>query len=480
MTSIRAWRSENRSTTRACTTRSARATKSARRAGLAREMSVQEHAAAPGTTSTQAASSAAAAAMRNIMPASCLKPNKMNVMDVDRSGLALATSSPKAAEAYRAGVDLLLSAWPGAEARLREAIGHDAGFALAHAALARHLQIYGRIAEAKNALAVARQHGAGASARERAHVHVIGLAIDGQAVKTLEALLAHLEAHPRDALAFSLALGAFGLYGFSGRADHDAARLALCRRMARHYGEDDWWFLTHFGWSHTEAGVLDAGRRITERALALRRENAHGAHAYVHYFVEAGAGRDGERFLEDWLPGYEPGGALYGHIRWHQALWRLEEGDTETVAAIYRQILRPSVNASPPINVISDGASLLWRLGLANGAGVDWREVHEYGCNRFPGPAGHFVEWHLAMAAAGAGDADTANRRLDALGEMPPGPVFRNACKAFRAFAAGDHAQVIALLEPMTRELARLGGSRAQRRVLVETLEAARARAAAR
>jgi hypothetical protein len=60
---------------------------------------------------------------------------------------------------------------------------------------------------------------------------------------------------------------------------------------------------------------------------------------------------------------------------------------------------------------------------------------------------------------------------------MPPGPVFGTACKALRAFAAGDHAQVIALLEPIKRELARLGGSRAQRRVLVETLEAARARA---
>src|SRR4030095_6156851 len=201
------------STTRACTTRSARATQSAKRAGLAREMSAQEHAAAPGATSAQAARTAAAAAMRTITPASCLKPNKMNVMDVDRYGLALATSSPKAAEAYRAGVDLLLSAYPGAESCFQEAINNDPGFALAHAALARHLQIYARTPEAKNALAVARQRVAGASARERAHVHILGLAIDGQAAKALEALLEHLAAHPRDALAFSLALGGVRLYG---------------------------------------------------------------------------------------------------------------------------------------------------------------------------------------------------------------------------------------------------------------------------
>ncbi|HJY75666.1 MAG TPA: tetratricopeptide repeat protein [Burkholderiales bacterium] len=397
-------------------------------------------------------------------------------MNFDRYGLALATASSQAAAAYRSGVDLLLSACPGADARFEEAVAHDPGFALAHAGLARHLQIYGRIPEAKNALAIAGQRVSGASARERAHVHILGLAIDGQAVKALEALLAHLEAHPRDALVFSLALGAFGLYGFSGRADHDAARLALCRRMARHY-DDDWWFLTHLGWSHTEAGALDAGRRFTERALELRRENAHGAHAYVHYFVESGGARDGERFLEEWLPGYEPGGALYGHIRWHQALWRLEEGDLEAVAAIYRQILRPSLNASPPINVISDCASLLWRISLGNAA-AEWREVADYGANRFPGTTGHFIEWHLAMAAAGAGDLMALERRLGELREAPPGPVLRAVCSAFRAFAAGDYAGVVALLEPMRQEFKRMGGSGAQRQVLFDTLAAARARLA--
>jgi hypothetical protein len=396
-------------------------------------------------------------------------------MEADRYGLALATSSPQAAAAYRVGVDLLLSAYPGADARFQEAIGHDPGFALAHAGLARHLQIYGRIGEAREEITVARSLVAGATAREKAHVGLLGLAIDGQAVKALEALLAHLEAHPRDAVAFSLALGAFGLYGFSGRADHDAARLALCRRMERHYG-DDWWFLTHLGWSYTEAGVLAAGRRITERALALRPENAHGAHAYVHYFVESNAGRDGERFIERWLPGYEPGGTLYGHLRWHQALWRLEEGDLEAVAAIYRQVLRPSVNASPPINVISDTASLLWRISLENRTVADWHELHDYGLRRFPGPAGHFIEWHLAMAAAGGGRGDRIEERLGLLGELPPGRVFRDACKAFAAFAAGDYPRVVELLEPAAREFGRMGGSHAQRRVLHATLEAARAR----
>src|SRR6185503_10849666 len=245
---------------------------------------------------------------------------------------------------------------------------------------------------------------------------------------------------PRDALVFSLALGAFGLYAFSGRGDHDAARLALCRRLAPHFGED-WWFLTHLGWSHTEAGELAAGGLITARALELRSENAYGAHAYVHFFAEAGERDEGARFIESWLPGYDRAGMLHAHISWHRALWRLDAGDSTGAAKIYREVLHPSVNPSPPINVISDCASLLWRLSLGNQA-ADWRELADYGKERFPRPAGHFIEWHLAMAAR-------------------------------------DYASVVALLEPVTGEFNRMGGSGAQREVLFKTLEAARARLAA-
>jgi Tfp pilus assembly protein PilF len=401
----------------------------------------------------------------------------MNVMNFDRYGLALGTASSPAAAAYRGGVDLVLSGYPGAEAAFEEALAHDPDFALAHAALARQLQIYARVGPARDAIARARTLAAGATAREAAHVHILDLAINGQAAAALTALLQHLETHPRDALAGSLAFGAFGLYAFSGRPDHDAARLALCRRLAPHYGED-WWFLTHLGWSHTEAGELAAGELVTARALELRRENAYGAHAYVHFFVEAGKRNDGERFIEGWLPGYDRGALLHGHINWHRAIWRLDEGDAAGAAAIYADVLRPAVNRSPPINLISDCASLLWRFSLKNEV-AEWREVADYAKERFARPAGHFIEWHLAMTAAGAGQLAALEQRLEALPETPPGPVFRAACSAFRAFAAGDYARVIALLEPMVQEFKRMGGSGAQRQVLADTLAAARARAAA-
>ena len=97
----------------------------------------------------------------------------------------------------------------------------------------------------------------------------------------------HLEEFPRDALILSLLLGAFGLYAFSGRADHDAASVAICQRHASHYGED-WWFLTYLGWSHTEAGNAGIGRALTERAITLRPANANAAHGLSHALFEHG------------------------------------------------------------------------------------------------------------------------------------------------------------------------------------------------
>jgi len=80
---------------------------------------------------------------------------------------------------------------------------------------------------------------------------------------------------------------------------------------------------------------------------------------------------------------------------------------------------------------------------------------------------------------ARVGQLEELEQRVGLLSETPPGAVFRAACDAFRAFAAGDYASVVALLEPMTQEFKRMGGSGAQRQVLFDTLEAARERARA-
>ena len=63
----------------------------------------------------------------------------------DRYGNSLTTSSTAARDAYVTGVDRLLGGDAKIEDAFRTAIAADDGFALAHIALARTLQLLGRV-----------------------------------------------------------------------------------------------------------------------------------------------------------------------------------------------------------------------------------------------------------------------------------------------------------------------------------------------
>ena len=155
----------------------------------------------------------------------------------DRFGLPLTTESAQAAENYGRAVDLMLSANTGAEPLLEEALAADPEFALAHIARARLCQVQARIPEAKEAAAKARGLAARVSAREKGHIETIALAIDGAGPQAMARLEAHVADYPRDAMPLSLALGVFGLLGFSGRVDHHEAQLALLERLAPRWDE---------------------------------------------------------------------------------------------------------------------------------------------------------------------------------------------------------------------------------------------------
>jgi len=294
---------------------------------------------------------------------------------------------------------------------------------------------------------------------------------------------AHLEEYPRDAQVLSILLGAFGLYAFSGRPDHDAAKLAICERHARHYGED-WWFVSYLGWSHTEAGNLSIGRTLSERAMVLRAENANAAHGLSHAMFEQGDMAVGRKFLAQWMPAHDRKSFLHGHLAWHVALTNLDEGDLDGALAIYEQHIKPAGRPYPPLNIFTDGASLLWRLSLAGQTGLEphWRDVAAYGEKYFPQAGAHFADVHFALAAAmGGSDAlDTRLAQLEARaadGKLAPGSCAIELCRGIRAFAAGDNDSAVRLLEPAISELTRIGGSHAQRQLWEDTLIVAYMRA---
>jgi hypothetical protein len=398
---------------------------------------------------------------------------------LDNYDLSISTASDVAAEDYRAGVNLMLATWPGAAERLDSAIGVDPHFALALAARARLHALCAEPTEAKARIAEAKRLAAAfGTERERSHVDVLSLALNSQPKQALSLALAHIDRWPRDTVILSLPLGAFGLFAFSGMANHDQARVDLCERHAGHFSADDWWFLTYRGWSLAENGEVPRGRAMLERAYALRADNANGVHSLAHALFEAGAGDDADKLISNWLPSYDRSGLLHGHISWHAALIALERGDAESALAIYEGQVQPVVSQGMPINVVTDSASLLWRISTYGHQVPDnlWQQISEFADRSFP-KAGHaFIDAHMLIIAAATANNAALKQRVADLDEMVnsgslgAGAVVPAIGRALSAFANGDSAECVRLLEPMAGEVVRIGGSGAQREVIEDTL----------
>ncbi|MGQ0686326.1 tetratricopeptide repeat protein [Bradyrhizobium sp.] len=395
----------------------------------------------------------------------------------DRYGLSLSTTSPEAAAAYREGMDLLLAAWTGAAEAFERAIAADPEFALAHIARGRVHTFYQQGDVARNKAALARELVArNGSAREKSHVETLALAIEAQLPAALNATLKHVDAWPRDAIVMSLPMGAFGLFAFSGMADHDQARVDLCGRYAHHYG-DDWWYLYNHGWALTENNDVKRGRAMTERSFAIREANANAVHALLHAMFEDGSVEDADALVDRWIGTYDRAGILHGHIRWHQALGALEYGDAARALNIYAEVLQPSVTQAPPLNAITDGASLLWRLQAYGHPVPDglWSEADASAQRAFPRSSIPFADAHMALFAAATRNQAALEERLAVIekrlaeGKLPAGPVVPTLFRAMSAFAEGDYRGCVTQLSPVLDEVVRIGGSHAQRTLIEDT-----------
>ena len=106
--------------------------------------------------------------------------------------------------------------------------------------------------------------------------HFSTCCVAGEAEAALSALLAHLNAWPRDAVVLATTAFTNGLIGSSGRAGQKRTLLELLERLAPSYG-DDWWFTAHHGMALSENGQRDAARPKIERSLAAKPEEPLGS-----------------------------------------------------------------------------------------------------------------------------------------------------------------------------------------------------------
>jgi tetratricopeptide (TPR) repeat protein len=400
----------------------------------------------------------------------------------DRYGLPLTTSSTRAAECFIEGLDLLLEQNFGPEEHFTQVIEADPAFALAHSALAYMYHMRAEVAEARECAQKAQALAAGVSRRERQQVEAIALFVTGQGPRSYALIREHLVDYPRDMLMLRVAqrLGVLGCSG-AGIASFPAPLLALMQSVASAYG-DDWAFLGQYAFAHHETGHMEEARRLAQRSLVLRPTNAVAAHSAAHVFFETGDAANGGEFLDDWLKGFDPRAPYHVHLSWHQALFELARGRYQQALALYETDIRPAVvaNRAPALN---DSAALLWRVYMYSGATLPFppeevRDLAAPAASR-PGPA--FRDAHAALAFAVAGDEVYMRQMIDRLqgladaGDVLAGEVTLPLTQGIHAFARGAYSEAVRYLEPLFTEprldqLARIGGSHAQREVFEDTM----------
>ena len=390
----------------------------------------------------------------------------------DAYGNPVGTFSVEARDAYDLGISRFLGAEPRVSNAFQTAINVDDGFALAHIGLARNMQLLAQPDRVKASLKQARNLESGLSERERSHINVSALLLEGKPAAARAAVYDHVEKWPTDVMIAQMCTSVFGLIGFSGLPGREAEQLAFISRLSQHYG-DNWWFRTQLAFAQLEVGQLASAQSNIEVAMAANPRSAHTAHIRAHLYYENMEDKEGLSYLSNWCKNYDSSATLYNHIYWHVGLWSLETGDFDRMWQVLDINISPEQNQGPPLNVLTDTAALLFRAELA-GLEVSierWKKLSAYALARFPQPGIGFADLHAAIAHARSGNRDA----LDVIIDCADGPVSdltKILAIGYREMEDGNWTMAAEQFCGAMRDHARIGGSNAQRDLIDYSLAA--------
>ena len=381
----------------------------------------------------------------------------------DAFGNPVGTLSVEARDAYDLGVRRFLGAELGVSDAFKIAINADEGFALAYIGLARNMQLLSQPDGVKANLTTARNLAQGLSARERSHIEVSALLLEGNAPAARAAVYEHVKEWPTDVMIAQMCTSVFGLIGFSGLPGREAEQLAFITTLMPHYG-NNWWYRTQLAFAQLEVGQLDAAGVNIDVAMNANPRSAHTAHIRAHLYYENMEDKEGLSYLSNWCKTYDPSATLYNHIYWHIGLWSLETGDIDRMWQVLDINISPEKSQGPPLNVLTDAASLLFRAELA-GLKVPverWNKLSVYALSKFPNPGLGFADLHAAISHSRSGNRNA----LDVIIDSDNGAVSdltKTLATGYREMEDGNWAMAAKQFCHAMRDHARIGGSKAQR-----------------
>lgn len=158
-------------------------------------------------------------------------------------------------------------------------------------------------------------------------------------------------------------------------------------------------------------------------------------------------------------------------------------GDPGRALEIFYADIRPGGAEGPPLLELADSAALLWRMELAGCSRENqaWPALRSYALEKFPRAGVTFADVHNAVIFAVTGDHESSARLATELragiGTQWAADVAEPIARGFEAFACDDWSGAIDAMSPVIGQLVRVGGSRAQRDLVENTLFAAYLRA---
>ena len=402
-------------------------------------------------------------------------------MHRDARGLAISTASAKAAAAFDHLVTGYLTFRADTLDRLNAVLDADPDFALAHcmkgyfAMLAfKQAVVPMAVDEARTAQSLA----ADVTPRERSHIAALTAWSEGELDRAIATWESILRADPHDAVAFRLA---HFVNFWLGRPQD---MVDSVERVMHAWSEDIPGYtsiLACRSFANEEAGNFSAAEPYGRRAIEIDPGDLWAAHAVAHVLEEQGRRSEGIEWLTTLAPNWEGAHNLQHHLWWHCALFKLELGDHAAVLELYdtrfRDLAAPLTVASPDVYIdVQNAASILFRLQrLGVDIGNRWEELADKAEVRIGDCQSAFTLPHWLMALTATGRTAAAQRMIDAMrayangrGTVPP--IVRDyvlpIAEAQLAYAAGRHAEAVALMRPALGGMYQLGGSHAQQDVL--------------
>ena len=407
-------------------------------------------------------------------------------MHHDRRGIAITSTSAAATRHLDDAVTSFLAHRVDTNDHLAAALAADDRLAAAHCLSGFLHLLLGRselLPPARHALEMAGASLArrGGTARERALFAALDSWCSGEMELSAAILDASLAANPLDAMTAKLVHGLrFMLGDAAGMRRSLEAILPAWSQPVPGFG----FLLGCHAFALEETDALAAAEEVGRRALALEPQDVWGCHAVAHVHEMRGEPARGIAWVRAHAGRWNAVNNFARHMSWHEALCYLARNDIDAVFALYDGQIR-KIRSDDYRDVTNAAGLLRWLERKGHAVGARWDELAAIAERRTRDHALVFAQLHYLICLIGAGHWDAAYRCFAAMdleargGEGSQARLLAEVgvplAKIMLADAEGSAPAPQTILR-LRGAIARLGGSRAQRRTFEQILDDAETR----